>query len=134
MFQLFSKLKKENTYVAVLGTSPANEYKSETCPGDLQTPLLRALRTDPFKGTPLCPYLEQPNVLTGLAAQSKYTELDMFKRNVEWYIEVFLTGVIDCGRVCKQNPDSNGKFSQHKYNIPTRTDAESFDLIVTMRR
>ena len=78
MFQLFSKLNKENTYVAVLGTSPANDYKSETCPGDLQTPLLRALRTDPFKGTPLCPYLEQPNVLTGLPAQSKYTELDMF--------------------------------------------------------
>ena len=93
MFQLFSKLKKENTYVAVLGTSSANEYKSETCPGDLQTPLLRALRTDPFKGTPLCPYLEQPNVLTGLAAQSKYTELDTFKRNVECYIEVFLTSI-----------------------------------------
>ena len=93
MFQLFSKLKKENTYVAVLGTSPANEYKSETCPGDLQTPLLRALRTDPFKGTPLCPYLEQPNVVTGLAAQSKYTERGMLKRNVEWYIKVFRTGV-----------------------------------------
>lgn len=55
--------------MAILTSVAVNEYRCEVSTTDLQTPFLRALRTEPFKGTPLCPYLEQPNSLSGLPAQ-----------------------------------------------------------------
>ncbi len=54
-----------------MATAPACDFKSDQTPGDLETPFLRALRTEPFEGSPLCPYLEQPNAFTGLPAQGK---------------------------------------------------------------
>ena len=49
-----------------------SEYKSEVPTSEMETPFLRALKTSKFPGTPLCPYLEQPNLVSGLPAQCKY--------------------------------------------------------------
>ena len=70
--QVFSSLKSEELYVGVLATASVSDYKSETAANDLDTPFLRALKTQEFKGTPVCPYLEQPNTMTGLPAQSEF--------------------------------------------------------------
>jgi len=67
--KLFGSLPRENLYVSILTTIPASQFHSECPHNDLPLPFLRALRTSAYKGTPVCPYLEQPNTLTGLHAQ-----------------------------------------------------------------
>ena len=37
----------------------------------MQPPFLRALRSTKYQGTPLAPYVAQPNIVTGLPAQCK---------------------------------------------------------------
>ena len=75
LFQLFSHLPKQKTQVVVLGTSAVSNYKSEKAPEDIQPPLLRALKTSEYHGSVACPYLEQPNVITGLPAQGLQSTL-----------------------------------------------------------
>ncbi|XP_041353884.1 proteasome assembly chaperone 1-like [Gigantopelta aegis] len=67
--QLFSGLDLSECYVCVLASTPSSDYKSDVPISELQTPFLRALKTARFGGTPVCPILEQPNMVTGLQAQ-----------------------------------------------------------------
>jgi len=62
-----------NADVVVLTTNLVSRYHSEQCQSDLLAPFLRSLNTSTFSGRPCAPYLEQPNVISGLAAQSEYT-------------------------------------------------------------
>ena len=59
--------------VTILTTVPVSHYKSDVTPGDLDLPILRSLTTSVFTHKPVCTFLEQPNTITDLAAQSKYT-------------------------------------------------------------
>ncbi|KAK2169490.1 hypothetical protein LSH36_9g02003 [Paralvinella palmiformis] len=67
--QLFSHLSMSNADVVVLTTNLVSRYHSEQCQSDLLAPFLRSLNTSTFSGRPCAPYLEQPNVISGLAAQ-----------------------------------------------------------------
>ena len=59
-------------YIAVLATCSTGSYTSHIPPSDLDTPFLGALKTDKFAATPVCKILEQPNMLTDMAAQCKF--------------------------------------------------------------
>ena len=52
-------------------TCMTSDYKSELAHGDLPAPFTRTLKTTLFHDTPVYPYLEQPNTISGLPAQSK---------------------------------------------------------------
>ena len=52
-----------------------SEYRSDIPVSDMNPPFLRSLKTSKFPGTPLGPYLEQPNLVSGLPAQCKYYNL-----------------------------------------------------------
>lgn len=69
--QLMSSLSIKDAHVLVLSSAFTSEYKSEIPTSDMNPPFMRALKTVQFLGTPLAPYLEQPNVATGLPAQGK---------------------------------------------------------------
>ncbi|WAR07124.1 PSMG1-like protein [Mya arenaria] len=56
-------------YASILCSTMLSEYRSDVPVSELETPFLRALKTGRFAGTPVCPFLEQPNLLSGLAAQ-----------------------------------------------------------------
>lgn len=58
-------------YIAVMTTCSTANYSSEVPTSDLETPFLRALKTPKFVATPVCKIIEQPNMMTGLAAQSE---------------------------------------------------------------
>lgn len=70
--QLFSGLDASDAYVVVLNTLPTSRFTSEVPSSELPVPIMRALKTNKFAGTPLCPILEQPNLVSGLAAQGQY--------------------------------------------------------------
>ncbi|XP_078322761.1 proteasome assembly chaperone 1-like isoform X3 [Crassostrea virginica] len=67
--QLMSFLNLSDSHLVILSSAFTSEYKSEIPTSDMNPPFMRALKTAPFLGTPLAPYLEQPNVATGLPAQ-----------------------------------------------------------------
>lgn len=69
--QLFSCLSTDSPYfyMSILCTCMTSEYKSEVPVSEMNPPFLRSLKTTKFPGTPICPYLEQPNLLSGLPAQ-----------------------------------------------------------------
>ncbi|XP_052811054.1 proteasome assembly chaperone 1-like [Mya arenaria] len=69
--QLFSCLSTDSPslYASILCSTMLSEYRSDVPVSELETPFLRALKTGRFAGTPVCPFLEQPNLLSGLAAQ-----------------------------------------------------------------
>jgi len=66
---LCSSIHLDKAYIALLSSTNTGGYCSDTTPSELDTPFLRALKTDKFLGVPVCPILEQPNMLTGLPAQ-----------------------------------------------------------------
>ncbi|CAH1798809.1 unnamed protein product [Owenia fusiformis] len=93
--KVFSKLEKppdQQMYVAVLSSTLASEFKSETPIGDLKLPFLRSLSTNEFPGTPICPYLEVPNVVPGLPASSEY--LSKFSITISLFLSV-LDALVD---------------------------------------
>ncbi|XP_021359417.1 proteasome assembly chaperone 1-like [Mizuhopecten yessoensis] len=67
--KLFAGINLNTTYISILCTCSTSEYKSDIPILDMQPPFLRALKSAKFAGTPLCPYVEQPNVIAGLPAQ-----------------------------------------------------------------
>ncbi|KAH3729968.1 proteasome assembly chaperone 1-like isoform X2 [Dreissena polymorpha] len=69
--QLFSCISTASPhfYMSILCSYMTSEYRSEVPVSDMNPPFLRALKTPRFAGTPLCPYLEQPNLVSGLPAQ-----------------------------------------------------------------
>lgn len=69
--QLMSCLNLCEGHIVIFGSTFTSEYKSEVPTSDMNPPFMRALKTASFLGTPMAPYLEQPNVATGLPAQSK---------------------------------------------------------------
>lgn len=72
---MFSVVGSHDTHIQVLTTASNSEYKSILSPGDLPPNFLRALKTDIMNESPVCPYLEQPNTLSGLSAQSEHTDI-----------------------------------------------------------
>ncbi|RUS90693.1 hypothetical protein EGW08_001497 [Elysia chlorotica] len=66
---LVDNIDLSTAYIAVLTASDTGGYCSEVPSSDLDTPFLRALKTEKFMASPVCKILEQPNMLTGLAAQ-----------------------------------------------------------------
>ena len=87
-FQLFATIDTSNKhfYMSVLCTYMTSEYRSELPVSDMNPPFLRALKTSKFPGTPLCPYLEQPNLVSGLPAQCKWWALKIWNQIQETYI------------------------------------------------
>ncbi|KAK7107561.1 proteasome assembly chaperone 1-like [Littorina saxatilis] len=67
--ELFSGLDTDDADVVVLNTSPTSRFTCEVPTSDMPCPFLRGLKTNKFSGVPFCPVLEQPNLVTGLAAQ-----------------------------------------------------------------
>lgn len=68
--KLFTSFLMESAEVAVLTSLPSSEYRTEIPYCQLAVPFLRSLRTtNTCKQRPPCPYLEQPNLVTGLPAQ-----------------------------------------------------------------
>lgn len=67
--QLMSCLNLCEGHIVIFGSTFTSEYKSEVPTSDMNPPFMRALKTASFLGTPMAPYLEQPNVATGLPAQ-----------------------------------------------------------------
>jgi len=70
-FQVCDGIDLSMCYISILCTMISAEFKSDTPVSEMSMPFLRSLKTTRFTGTPLCPYLEQPNVVTGLPAQCK---------------------------------------------------------------
>ncbi|XP_005100141.1 proteasome assembly chaperone 1 [Aplysia californica] len=66
---LCTNINLDTAYIAVLASCSTGGYCSDIPSSDLDTPFLRALKTEKFVGTPICKILEQPNMLTGLPAQ-----------------------------------------------------------------
>ncbi|CAL1531660.1 unnamed protein product [Lymnaea stagnalis] len=62
------KLNLSSANITILATSSTGTYCSDTPASELETPFLRALKTDKFDGTLACQTLEQPNLLTGFPA------------------------------------------------------------------
>lgn len=85
--QLFSAIDSgsKHFYMSVLCTYMTSEYKSELPVSEMNPPFLRALKTAMFAGTPVCPYLEQPNLVSGLPAQCKwrFPTLNKSKRKIK---------------------------------------------------
>lgn len=71
LFQLFAAICSDETGISILCSCSVSEYKSDIAILDMQPPFLRALKTEKFTETPLCAYLEQPNVIAGLPAHCK---------------------------------------------------------------
>ncbi|XP_049598893.1 proteasome assembly chaperone 1 [Syngnathus scovelli] len=61
-------LQHRELHVTVLSDSSVADYKSAEYLGGHSAPFLRSLHTTTFNGPPVCPALEQPNILTGLPA------------------------------------------------------------------
>lgn len=68
--QLFSCLRlPDAAQVVVLMTDLTCNYHSEQSHNDLPAPFMRSLKTSCYNSEPHAPYLEQPNVISGLPAQ-----------------------------------------------------------------
>ncbi|KAL2095431.1 hypothetical protein ACEWY4_010150 [Coilia grayii] len=66
--QLFMCLQKRGLTVTVLSDVPVAEYKTPDYIHGSDVPFLRALSTSAYKGGVICPFVEQPNIVTGLPA------------------------------------------------------------------
>ncbi|KAK3576511.1 hypothetical protein CHS0354_034185 [Potamilus streckersoni] len=67
--ELFSAIDISECCILILAVSMTSDYRSEVPVSDMAVPFMRALRTTKYLMTPLCPYLEQPNIISGLQAQ-----------------------------------------------------------------
>ncbi|XP_071135747.1 proteasome assembly chaperone 1-like isoform X2 [Mytilus edulis] len=67
--QIFPSIKLEDAYVSILCSAHTSEYKADIPISDMEVPFLRSLRSTKYLGTPLAPYVDQPNIVTGLPAQ-----------------------------------------------------------------
>lgn len=69
--QLFSYIDvgDPNLYLTILCSYMTSEFRSDIPVSDMETPFIRTLKTSKFAGTPMGPYLEQPNLVSGLPAQ-----------------------------------------------------------------
>ncbi|KAL3881577.1 hypothetical protein ACJMK2_027999 [Sinanodonta woodiana] len=67
--ELFSTVDISECCILILAVSMTSDYRSEVPVSDIAAPFMRALRTSKYLMTPLCPYLEQPNIISGLQAQ-----------------------------------------------------------------
>lgn len=65
--QVFACIEKPGLSVTVLSDCSLAEFKT-TEPMSSTTPFLRALKTGLYRSQIPCPLLEQPNIVTGLAA------------------------------------------------------------------
>lgn len=78
--QLFPSICLDVCYVSILCSAHTSEYKAEIPISDMEVPFLRSLRSTKYQGTPLAPYIDQPNIVTGLPAQClSYCQMNMVK-------------------------------------------------------
>lgn len=66
--QVFECLQHREMNVTVLSDSSVAEYKAADYLRCSSAPFLRSLYSSTFRGQPVCPSLEQPNIITGLPA------------------------------------------------------------------
>ncbi|XP_048123916.1 proteasome assembly chaperone 1 [Alosa alosa] len=66
--KVFACLQKRGLTVTVLSDAPIAEYKTSDYHHGSDIPFLRALKTSAYKEVVNCPFLEQPNIVTGLPA------------------------------------------------------------------
>jgi len=69
--QVLSRLCATSTTVTVLSTSPITEFQSDLPPNDLPLNFIRSLKTCAVQEPLAVPPLEQPNIVSGLPAQSQ---------------------------------------------------------------
>ncbi|KAJ8275986.1 hypothetical protein COCON_G00077380 [Conger conger] len=66
--KVFACIQQRGLNVTVLSDCSMAEYKSPDSPFSSGAPFLRALKSSQYGSQPACPLLEQPNIVTGLAA------------------------------------------------------------------
>ncbi|KAM9846908.1 proteasome assembly chaperone 1 [Aulostomus maculatus] len=66
--KVFDCLQHRELNVTVLSDSSMADYKTADYLCSSSAPFLRSLHTSAFSGQPVCPSLEQPNIVTGLPA------------------------------------------------------------------
>lgn len=66
--KVFGCLQKRGLAVTVLSDASIAEYKASDYLHGSDVPFLRALKTSAYKDVVNCPFLEQPNIVTGLPA------------------------------------------------------------------
>ncbi|XP_058482478.1 proteasome assembly chaperone 1 [Solea solea] len=66
--KVFDCLQHRELNVTVLSDGSVADYKTANYPCTSSAPFLRSLHTDAFRGQPVSPSLEQPNIITGLPA------------------------------------------------------------------
>ncbi|XP_062391566.1 proteasome assembly chaperone 1 [Sardina pilchardus] len=66
--KVFASLQRRGLTVTVLSDAPIAEYKTSDYHHESDIPFLRALKTSAYKEKVNCPFLEQPNIVTGLPA------------------------------------------------------------------
>ncbi|XP_059140652.1 proteasome assembly chaperone 1-like [Physella acuta] len=65
---LIDNINLNHAAITVLAAASTGSYCSQTPASQVETPFLRYLKTDQLLDVPVCPVLEQPNMLTGLPA------------------------------------------------------------------
>lgn len=66
--KVFGSSLRKNMQVTILTCRHVTDYKTSEATGSLQTPFLKALKTQACKEPPCCPLLEQPNIAHDLPA------------------------------------------------------------------
>ncbi|KAF3706569.1 Proteasome assembly chaperone 1 [Channa argus] len=66
--KVFDCLQHRDLKVTVLSDSSVADYRTADCLCNSSVPFLRSLHTTNYSGLPVCPSLEQPNIVTGLPA------------------------------------------------------------------
>lgn len=72
--QVFGCLQKRGLAVTVLSDASIAEYKASDYLHGSDVPFLRALKTSAYKDVVNCPFLEQPNIVTGLPAAGNFAQ------------------------------------------------------------
>lgn len=83
--QVFGRLQKRGLAVTVLSDAPITEYKASDYLHGSDVPFLRALKTNAYKEVVNCPFLEQPNIVTGLPAAGNFTRKPV-SSNLSFYM------------------------------------------------
>jgi hypothetical protein len=79
LIQTLGKMNLSKTQVYVLTSNTTSQFKCDRMVDDLEIPFLRALKTDSESVSAICPYLEQPNTVAGLAAQGKFYSVILYQ-------------------------------------------------------
>lgn len=89
--QVFGCLQKRGLTVTVLSDAPITEYKASDYLHGSDVPFLRALKTSANKAAVNCPFLEQPNIVTGLPAAGNFAPKPLNRKLLFYGVSHLLT-------------------------------------------